>query len=620
MNNAFALRKYIIMGIFSVACVAYIFRLFYMQVIDDQYKLDASNETFRHVTQYPPRGCIKDRNGKLLVTNEAAYDLMVIPNQVKNFDTNSFCNDLGITKADFITGIKKAIALNTATHASVFMKEVTPEIYAAFEEKMYKYRGFYSEVRTVRKYPMKIAPHLLGYIGEVSKELCERDPRYKEGDYVGISGIEESYEDALSGKKGVKITVVDAMNREVGDYKNGKYDTLPVPGENLTCTIDAVLQAYGEQLMQNKAGSIVAIDPSTGEVLALVSNPEYDPNLLVGNIRAHNYGKLVLDSIDIPLFNRALMAAYPPGSTFKPIEALIGQQEGVLNTNTAYTCPGAFRLGNISIGCDAVHGTLQLEPAIAKSCNTYFCNVFMSIMNNRQYNSTEEAFETWRKYVMSFGLGTRLDIDLPSALRGNVPSVDYYDRYFGKGHWKPLTIISLGIGQGEMLLTPLQLANEAAIIANRGYYYIPHVIKSIGDKNTTLKKYTTRHYIPIDSKYFDVVVEGMSEVVAEGTAAASKIPGVIMCGKTGTAQNPNGRDNSLFIAFAPMDHPKIAICVVIERGGWGAEWAAPLASLMVEKYLTDTIKRPDVEKRIMEGDLLHYLVEEKTAPKNKHKK
>ncbi len=619
MNNTLALRKFIVGAIFALACFAFICRLFYMQVVDDRYKLDASNETFRHVTQYPPRGCIKDRNGKLLVTNEAAYDIMVIPGQVKDCDTNSFCNDLGITKADFISNIKKAVILNTSSHASVFMKEVTPEIYASFQEKMYKYHGFYSEVRTVRRYPMKIAPHLLGYIGEVSKELCLRNPKYKEGDYVGISGIEESYESDLSGQKGVKITMVDAMNREVSGYKSGKYDTLPQPGENLTCSIDADLQAYGEKLMENKAGSMVAIDPSTGEILALVSNPEYDPNLLVGNVRAKNYGKLVLDSIDIPLFNRALMAAYPPGSTFKPIEALIAQQEGVLTENTSYTCPGAFHLGNISVACDAAHGTLQLEKAIAMSCNTYFCNVFMSMMNNKQYSTTEEAFETWRKYVMSFGLGTRLDIDLPSALRGNVPSVDYYNRFFGKGHWKGATVVSLGIGQGEMLLTPLQLANEAAILANRGYYYMPHVIKSVGDKNTVQKKYTTRHYVPIDAKYFDIVVEGMSEVVEEGTAAASKIPGVVMCGKTGTAQNPNGRNNSLFIAFAPMDHPKIAICVVVERGGWGAEWAAPLGSLMVEKYVTDTIKRPDVEKRMLEGNTLQYLAMEKNQPRVKHK-
>lgn len=621
MNNALALRKYIIAGIFAIACIAFVFRLFYMQIIDDRYKLDASNETFRHITQYPPRGCIKDRDGRLLVTNEAAYDLMVIPNQVKNFDTNSFCSDLGITKAEFITGIKKAIVLNTSSHASVFMKEITPEIYAAFEEKMYKYHGFYAEVRTVRRYPMKIAPHLLGYIGEVSKQLCERDTKYKEGDYIGISGIEESYEDVLSGKKGIKIMVVDAMNKEVGDYKNGKYDTLPDPGENLTCTIDAVLQAYGEKLMQNKAGSIVAIDPASGEILALVSSPEYDPNLLVGNVRAHNYGKLLSDTIDIPLFNRALMAMYPPGSTFKPIEALIGQQEGVLTPNTTFHCPGAFHLGNVTVKCDAAHGSLQLESAIAHSCNTYFCNVLMSILNNREYGSTEEAFDVWRKYVTSFGLGTKMDIDLPSSLRGNVPSVAYYNRYFGKGRWKPSTIVSLGIGQGELEVTPLQLANEAAIIANRGFYYIPHVIKSVGDNNITLKKYTTRHYVPIDQKYFPIVVEGMSDVVTEGTAAESKIPGVVMCGKTGTAQNPYGRDNSLFIAFAPMDNPRIAVSVVIERGGWGAEWAAPIASLMVEKYLTDSIKRPALEQRILDGNTIQYLANEKKNPvKHKHKK
>ncbi len=497
------------------------------------------------------------------------------------------------------------------------MKEVTPEIFAAFEEKLFKYHGFTTEVRTVRKYPLKIAPHLLGYIGEVSKELCERDSKYKEGDYIGISGLEESYEDALSGTKGEKIMMMDAMNREVGEYKNGKYSTPPKPGENLTCTLDAALQAYGEKLMSQKAGSIVAIEPSTGEILALVSSPDYDPNLLVGSVRAKNYSSLVLDSLDIPLFNRALMAHYPPGSTFKPIESLIGQQEGTLNPNTSYFCPGAFIMGsNVHIACDAAHGSLQLESAIAHSCNTYFCNVFVAMMNNRQYNSTEDAFEVWRKYILSFGLGTRLDIDLPSALRGNVPTVEHYDKVFGKNHWHAGTIASLGIGQGEMEVTPLQLANEASIIGNKGYYITPHVIKSIGETKGPEKKYTIRHYVPIEEKYFDIVIDGMSDAVSEGTAAASKIEGVVMCGKTGTAQNPDGRNNSLFIAFAPRDNPKIAISVVIERGGFGADWAAPIASLMIEKYLTDTIKRPEIEKRMLDGNTIHYLAEEKL---NKHK-
>jgi penicillin-binding protein 2 len=618
MNSVFAARKFVIAVIFLIACTAFICRLFYMEEIDESYKLDASNEAFRHVTQYPPRGCVFDRKRRLLVANEAAYDLMVIPAQVKDFDTASFCHDLGITKDDFVLGIKKAVALNTATHPSVFMKEVTPEIFAAFQEKMYKYHGFSTEVRTIRKYPMQIAPHLLGYIGEVSKELCERNSKYKEGDYIGISGLEESYEDALSGTKGEKIMMMDAMNREVGEYKNGKYSTPPKPGENLTCTLDAVLQAYGEKLMSAKAGSIVAIEPSTGEILALVSSPDYDPNLLVGSVRAKNYSSLVLDSLDIPLFNRALMAHYPPGSTFKPIESLIGQQEGTLNPNTSYFCPGAFIMGsNVHIACDAAHGSLQLESAIAHSCNTYFCNVFVAMMNNHQYSSTEEAFEVWRKYILSFGLGTRLDIDLPSALRGNVPTVEHYDKVFGKNHWHAGTIASLGIGQGEMEVTPLQLANEASIIGNKGYYITPHVIKSIGETKGPEKKYTIRHYVPIEEKYFDIVIDGMSDAVAEGTAAASKIEGVIMCGKTGTAQNPDGRNNSLFIAFAPRENPKIAISVVIERGGFGADWAAPIASLMIEKYLTDTIKRPEIEKRMLEGNTIHYLAEEKVA---KHKR
>jgi penicillin-binding protein 2 len=619
MNNIFAGRKYIIGGIFLVVCVACIIRLFYMQVIDESLKLDASNETFRHITQYPPRGCIYDRKGRLLVTNEAAYDILVTPSLVKDFDTNSFCSDLGITKSDFIAGIKKAIIQNTAYHSTVFMKEVTPEIYAAFQEKLYKYHGFTSQVRTIRRYPMKVAPHILGYIGEVDKELCARDSDYKEGDYIGISGIEESYENDLKGKKGVKIMMFDAMNKEVGDYKNGEFDTLPVTGENLTCTIDAKLQAYGEKLMQNKAGSIVAIDPETGEILALVSSPYYDPNMMVGSVRAKNYATLLHDSINIPLFNRALMAMYPPGSTFKTIEALIGQQEGVLNENTSYTCGGAFHIGNVSVACDAAHGTLQLEKAIALSCNTYFCNVFMSIMNNKKYNSVEDAFASWRRYVTSFGIGIRPDIDLPSALRGSLPTENYYDKYHGKGHWKGSTIISLAIGQGELGITPLQLANQAAIIGNRGYYFLPHVIRPIGDDPTTTK-YATKHFVPIEPQYFDIVADGMCDVVNEGTAAASKIPGVVMCGKTGTAQNPNGRNNSLFIAFAPKDHPRIAISVVVERGGWGASWAAPIASLMIEKYLNDTIKRTDIETRMLAGNTIQYLADEKMAPKKKHNK
>lgn len=619
MNTLLSSRKYIIGGIFLIVCIACIVRLFYMQVIDDSLKLDASNETFRHITQYPPRGCIFDRDGRLLVTNEAAYDILVTPSQVKDFDTNSFCTDLGITKADFISGIKKATIQNTAYHASVFMKEVTPEIYAAFQEKLYKYHGFTSQVRTVRRYPLKIAPHILGYIGEVDKNLCERDPEYKEGDYIGISGIEESYEDDLRGKKGVKIEMFDAMNKEVGDYKNGKFDTLPVTGDNLTCSIDAKLQEYGEKLMQNKAGSIVAIDPRTGEILALVSSPNYDPNMMVGSVRAKNYAKLLQDSIDVPLFNRALMAMYPPGSTFKTIEALIGQQEGVLDENTVYSCPGGFHIGNVTVACDARHGPLKLEKAIAYSCNTYFCNVFMSLMNNKKYHSTEEAFASWRRYVTSFGIGVRPDIDLPSGLRGSLPTENYYDKFHGKGHWKGSTIISLAIGQGELGVTPLQLANQAAIIGNRGYYYTPHVIKGIGDKPAP-KKYTTKHFVPIESKYFEVVADGMCDVVNDGTAAGSKIPGVVMCGKTGTAQNPNGRNNSLFIAFAPKDTPRIAISVVVERGGWGADWAAPIASLMIEKYLTDTIKRPEIEQRMLNGNTIQYLAEEKTAPKKKHNK
>jgi len=607
--NRFSERQYVIIGIFLLVGIAFIGRLFYIQIIDDSYKLDARNQAFRYVTQYPDRGYIFDRHGKILVYNSAAYDLMVIPHEAKNIDTLALCNLIGITKEDYIDKIAKASKLpNSPRHPSVFAAQLSAKTYALLQEQLYRFRGFYVETRSLRKYPMKIAANILGYVGEVNQDIADTNSYYKEGDYIGISGIEKSYEKQLRGKKGMKIIMVDVHNREMGSFKNGKYDTIAIPGENLTSSIDATLQQYGEKLLQNKVGSIVAIEPATGEILAMVTSPSYDPNLLVGRERSHNYAALARDTVTVPLFNRALMAQYPPGSTFKPIMALIAQQDGVLFPNTHYYCDGGYHMGNWTVKCDAVHGSLDLEHAIALSCNTYFCNVFHSVIDAPQYhNNTVEGFEAWKKNIFSFGIGKRLGIDLPNAQRGSVPSVNYYDRLFGKGSWKASNIISLAIGQGALGVNPLQLANEAAIIANRGFYYIPHVIKYIGDKKMQLPKYTTKQYTIADQKYFGIVVDAMAEVVTNGTAAASQIKGIIMCGKTGTAQNPTGRNNSLFIAFAPKDNPKIAISVVVERGGFGSDVAAPIASLMIEKYLTDTITRPDLEKRLINENLIKYV-------------
>jgi penicillin-binding protein 2 len=577
-------------------------RLFYIQVIDEGYKASADNNVLRYVTEYPARGLVYDRKGNLLVYNEAVYDLMVTPKQAKNIDTAEFCSLVGISKADFIRKMIKA-KLFSPVKSSIFEKQISAENYATLQEKLYKFNGFFVLPRTLRKYPSKIAAHALGYIGEADEKTIAKDSSYQMGDYIGISGIEQSYEKELRGKRGLRITMVDVFNREKGSFQNGKFDSAAVSGLNLTSTLDGVLQGYAEKLLQNKAGTIVAIEPKTGEILVMASCPSYDPNLLVGRIRSKNYGYLLSHPNNI-LFNRALQSYYPPGSTFKPVEALIGQQEGVLSNNTAFYCPGAFILGGLRVRCDAVHHSLSLLPAIQHSCNTYFCHVFRSIVDQRKFANFDDAFENWRKHVMSFGIGIKLDIDLPHILSGNVPTIKYYDKYFGKGKWKSSTIISLSIGQGELGVNPLQLANISATIANRGYYYTPHIIKYIGDNKMQYKKFITKNYTTVDPKYFDVVVEGMANVVEAGTAAASKLKNITICGKTGTAQNPNGPDNSLFIAFAPKEDPKIAIAVVIEKGGWGAQWAAPIASLLIEKYLTDSISRPEIEKRMFEGNLM----------------
>ncbi|MEI7594805.1 MAG: penicillin-binding protein 2 [Bacteroidota bacterium] len=609
MKNNYSDRRVIIGFIFTSIAVVYILRLFIIQVIFDEYKINADNNVLRYVTIYPDRGLIFDRHGKPLVENEISYDLLVTPRLVKELDTLELCNILSMTKADFYEKFNKA-SKYSRHKASIFEKEISKQTYAKLQEKLFKFKGFHIERRTVRKYPKSIAAHILGYIGEVSQATVDKNPYYKSGDYIGISGIEKAYEDELRGKRGLKIQMVDVFNRVKGSFKNGRYDTLAVSGYDLYTSIDADLQEYGEKLMQNKRGSIVAIDPSTGEILAMVSSPTFNPNDFVGREFSKNYGILSKD-INKPLMNRALIAQYPPGSTFKLINALIGQQMGVLHAETRYPCSLGFHVGGLNLACHEHPSPQDLLGAVQISCNSYFCYAFWSMIDKSGYKTTEEAFNVWRKHVVSFGFGKRFDDDLPSELNGNIPTASYYDRFHGKGRWKALSIISIAIGQGEILLTPLQLANQAAIFANRGYYYTPHIIQGFGANRIPHPKFIKKHYTTIDEKYFDIVVEGMHRVIQSGTGRGAQFDSIQMAGKTGTAQNPHGEDHSIFVLFAPLDKPKIAISVIIENGGFGATWGCPIASLMVEKYLNDTIKRPELEKKMFEG-VINY-----NAPKKK---
>ena len=601
-------RRNVILLIFFTVGFIYLIRLFYIQVIDKTYSLSATNNVIRVVTDYPSRGLIYDRKGKLLVYNEPVYDLMIIPKQAKMSDSTELCKLIGISSDDYKDKYIKARRYSPIK-PSLFEKQLSVETYATLQEKLYKFPGFFVQPRTLRKYPKPEAAHLFGYIGEVDSNITKKNSYYKDGDYIGKSGIEQSYETALRGQRGVRRVMVDVFNREKGSFQNGQYDTAAVAGENLMLSLDAELQEYGERLMQNKVGAVVAIEPSTGEILACVSNPSYDPNLLVGRARTKNYA-ILLSEATKPLFNRALMAYYPPGSTFKLINDLIGEQEGVLGPGTHYYCDGGYHMGSQTVKCDARHGSLGLEEAIAHSCNTYHCYVFRSIVDQKKFPTAEAGYQNWRNHVLTFGIGKRLYSDLPQELKGNVPSVEYYDRYFGKGHWKSSTVVSLSIGQGELGITPLQMANTMCIIANRGYFYVPHIIRKIGNSRDEESKFKEKNFTDIDPKNFDIVISGMESVVESGTAAASKIKGITVCGKTGTAQNPHGRDHSLFVGFAPKENPKIAIGIMVENGGWGAEWAAPIASLMMEKFLTDSISRPAMEKKMLEGVITPKIYQE----------
>ncbi len=599
MKDPFINRKYLVIAFIILATLGLLVRLFIIQVVKDTYRLSADNNVLRYVTQYPARGLIYDRNGELIVFNQAAYDLMVIPAQTSKIDTADFCSLLDITKEMYIDRMDAAI--NYSRRApSVFLKQISDETYARFQEKMFMFPGFYVQPRTLRKYSKPVASHILGYVSEVDESIIKKDPYYKLGDYIGKSGIEESYEKELRGKRGVKIFLVDVYSRIKGAYAGGSFDTVAVQGTDITSGLDLNLQEYGELLMRNKRGSIVAIEPKTGEVLTLVSAPDYDPGLLVGRVRSDNFAKLSADTLK-PLFNRALMASYPPGSTFKPINGLIALQEQVITPNTLFGCQNGY----LFVGCHSHASPLNLEGAIMNSCNAYFCQAYRRTLENPKYNTISEAYNKWKDYLTEFGFGNKLGTDFVNELPGFIPPTAYYDRYYGKNRWKALTVISMAIGQGEIGTTPLQMANMTAAIANRGYYYTPHIVKSVGGEIDP--RFTQKHLISIDSANFEEIIQGMDDAVNGGagkTAGVAALKDIIVCGKTGTAQNPHGKEHSVFVAFAPRDDPKIAIMVFVENAGFGATYAAPIASLMIEKYLRGEVTNKDREQTMMNLNLM----------------
>ncbi|WP_219224257.1 penicillin-binding protein 2 [Pedobacter antarcticus] len=585
MDNLFN-RKYIVQGLFIVVALILVGQLFYIQVASDRYFLSANSNVLRKKYTFPARGVILDRNNKVIVQNEPVYDLMVTPNLVKEFDTLAFCNIIGIDMKGFHKRFDKA-RNQSRYQRSVFEKQLSVQTYAALQERLSRFPGFETQNRTVRHYPDSIAGQFFGYVKEVSaKDIEDSEGYYRPGDYIGKSGVEREYNDVLRGERGVENTIYNAKNVPQGSYLDGKFDTLAVSGETLISSLNIDIQKLGEQLMHNKVGSIVAIEPSTGEVLAFVSSPTYDPNLMVGRQQGNNYMDIFRQP-NRPFTVRPLSGYYSPGSSFKPLDALLGLQEGVIDPNTTFNCPGYYWAGNHQVKCEHVDGNISLRKGLARSCNTYACYVFQKLMTQKKFKNKIEAYDSWEAKVRKFGLGSKLDLDMPFERKGRLFTSEEYTKRFGK-YWGYTTIISLAIGQGEMSATPLQMANIMAIIANRGYYMKPHLIKGIGDKKNVRKEYLTKNYVDVDTRHFEPVIDGMQDAVNApyGTARASAIPDILFCGKTGTVQNPHGKNHSVFIGFAPRDNPKIAIAVIVENAGYGGSYAAPIASYMTEKYLT----------------------------------
>lgn len=591
--------------------VVFIFRLFYLQILNDTYKEKADLIAIKKVFTFPERGYIYDRNGKLIVANQTSYDVMVIPREVKPLDTLEFCSLLKITKQDFIKKFNRAKRYSPRL-ASVFLKQLAKEDYAYLQEKMFKFDGFYIQKRSIRDYPIKHAANVVGYIGEVNEYKLTKDSYYQQGELIGVAGVEKQYEELLRGKKGIKWYQKDNHNKIIGPYKNKTFDQQAEIGKDLTLTIDIDLQVYGEMLMNNKRGAIIAIEPQTGEILALVTAPSYDPNLMVGRKRA-KYSTLFLnDKINKPMFDRGLKGEYAPGSPFKIVNALIGLQENVITTETKFICKGGYRYGKRArafMGCHCgTFGKVGFNRSIYKSCNAYFSATYRKIID--KFDNTDKGMDNWSEKVKSFGFGNFLGTDLPQGNRGFVPDSKFYSNFYDF-RWRATSTISNAIGQGQILTTPIQLANMTAAVANRGYFYTPHVVKKI-EKNKLSKHYTIPKKVAIDSIHFEPVIQGMFDVFEKGTAKYSRVKGLEMCGKTGTVQNFIRRDgekiemadHSLFIAFAPKNNPKIAIAVFIENGGYGSQYAAPISSLMVEKYLFGKTQKPYMEIKMKKDTLL----------------
>ncbi|MFM9824861.1 penicillin-binding protein 2 [Flavobacterium sp.] len=601
------MRKILLPSLIIITTSLLVIRLFYLQVIDDSFKLKSDNNAIKIKYDYPERGYIYDRSGKLLVANQPSYDIMVIPREIKNLDTIEFCELLDVTKEEFIKKIEKAKVYSPRL-PSVFLAQLNKKEFAAFQEKIRKYEGFYFQKRSLRDYQVTFGANVFGFITQVNEKLIEKNPYYNSGDLIGMQGVEQSYEEILRGIKGVKYIQKDKYNREIGSYKEGKYDTLAVQGKDINLSIDLELQKYGEELMINKRGGIVAIEPKTGEILALVTAPSYDPSILVGRQRSKNYTILYHDSIAKPLYDRGLLAEYPPGSPFKILTGLIGLQEKVITEQTTFMCHHGFSYARGRFMKCHGSGPHQLHNGIYNSCNTYFGSTYMRTIN--KYVNPPHAVNVWSKHVKSFGLGNFMGYDLPTGKKGKVPDSKTYKKMYPDWRWDSKTIVSNAIGQGEVLMTPIQLANMMSAVANEGYYYTPHIIKKIKGQVID-KKFTTKHQTSIDKKYFKPMISGLFDVYNLGTAHGLNVEGIDICGKTGTAENfakINGirtklEDHSIFVAFAPKDNPKIAIAILVENGGFGSTIAGPIASLMIEKYLKHKITRVDLEKRILERSL-----------------
>ena len=588
-------RKYILGGIAVVVVIIYLIRLFSLQLMSDDYKKNADSNAFRKEIQYPSRGLILDRKGRLLVYNESSYNIMVVMNDQRGIDTLDFCQPVGITKDFYIKRmdeIKSKISYSRYT-PQLFMSQIPAEEFSVFREKLFRFKGFSVEKRSVRHYTTGLGAHLLGDVGEVNDKDIANDDYYQSGDFIGKLGVERSYEKELRGEKGMRIMLRDVHGRTQGHYQNGKYDKAPVPGKDVTLSIDLDLQALAERLLEGKLGAIVAIEPSTGQILCMASSPTYDPRLTVGRNRGKYHQQLSRDPMR-PLLNRAIMGTYPPGSTFKITQALMGLQEGSITPEIAFPCHHGFNYKGLHLGCHGHASPINLVPAIGTSCNAYFCwNLYRMFSNKRKYGSVQNAMNCWKDHMVDMGFGYKLGIDLPGESRGMIPNANYYDDHYRKS-WNALTVISISIGQGEVTATPLQIANLAATVANRGHYYVPHIVRSIrGGQIDSL--YTHPHHTTINPRWYNYAVAGMRKAVLSGTCHAANIPGIEVCGKTGTAQN-RGHDHSAFMGFAPMTSPRIAVVAYIENGGFGAVYGVPIGALIMEQYLNGSLS-PSSEKK-----------------------